>query len=111
MKSWDVNALDIEVHKPEVLLSEPGVARAIAINLPAGDRLQEHEVHEHAYLFVASGELEICGVDGDDTFSAGAGEMIHWEPQERHEVRATQDSRFLLLLAPWPGEGHPGTKG
>ena len=59
MDSWDLTTLDIEVHKPEVLRSEEGAARAIAINLPAGDMLQDHEVHEHAYLVVVAGELEI----------------------------------------------------
>jgi hypothetical protein len=36
------------------------------------------------------------------TESAGPGYVAHWEPHERHEVRAKADSRFLLLLAPWP---------
>ena len=31
-------------------------------------------------------------------------------PHERHEVRATSDARLLLVLAPWPGEGHPGAR-
>jgi quercetin dioxygenase-like cupin family protein len=110
MDSWDLTTLDVEAHKPEVLLSERGVARAIAINLPAGERLQEHEVHEHAYLMLVTGEIEIVDVD-DGSFTATPGYVVHWEPKERHEVRATQDSRFLLLLAPWPGEGHPGTRG
>jgi quercetin dioxygenase-like cupin family protein len=108
MESWDLTTLDIEVHKPAVLLSEEGVARAIAVNLPAGDMLQDHEVHEHAYLYLVSGELEIDHPGGTET--AGPGFVAHFEPQERHEVRAKQDSRFLLLLAPWPGDGHPSRK-
>ena len=104
MESWDLTTLDVEVHKPEVLLSEDGVARSIAVNLPAGDLLQDHEVHEHAYLVIITGELEI--EDGGGTVTAGPGFLAHWEPHERHEVRAKQDSRFLLILAPWPGEGH-----
>ena len=105
MESWDLPTLDVEVHKPSVLKSEEGVARAIAINLPAGDQLQDHEVHEHAYVFVASGKLEIDGGGGTET--GGPGFVAHFEPGERHEVRAIEDSRFLLLLAPWPGPGHP----
>jgi hypothetical protein len=35
---------------------------------------------------------------------------VHWVPQERHEVRATEDALLLLLLAPWPGPGHPGAR-
>ena len=104
MESWDLTTLDVEVHKPEVLKSEKGVARAIVINLPAGDLLQDHEVHEHAYVVVASGKLEIDHPDG--TLTAGPGYVAHFEPHERHEVRALEDSRFMLLLAPWPADGH-----
>ena len=35
-------------------------SRAIAIQLPAGEELQEHQVHERAYLLVADGEIEIA---------------------------------------------------
>ena len=103
MESWDLTTLDVEVHKPAILKSEEGVARAIAINLPAGDQLQDHEVHEHAWVHVHSGEVEV-EQDGQTT-QASAGFLAHFDPHERHEVRATQDSRLLLLLAPWPGEG------
>ena len=109
MDSWDLTTLDIEVHKPAILKSEEGVARSIAVNLPAGDLLQDHEVHEHAYLVVISGEIEV--EHGGGTATGGPGYVAHFEPQERHEVRATQDARFLLLLAPWPGAGHPGSRG
>jgi quercetin dioxygenase-like cupin family protein len=104
MDSWDVSTLDVEVHKPAVLHSNPGAARLIAINLPAGEKLGEHQVHEHAYLVVTTGRLEIEHQGG--TTDAGPGFVAHWEPHERHEVRALEDSRFVLLLAPWPGEGH-----
>ena len=104
MDSWDLTTLDVEVHKPAVLKSEDGVARTIAVNLPAGDLLQEHEVHEHAYLVVITGRLEIEHTAGTET--VGPGFVAHWTPHERHEVRAVEDSRFLLFLAPWPGEGH-----
>ena len=33
------------------------------------------------------------------------------EPNERHEVRAKSDARLVLVLAPWPGEGHPSADG
>ena len=36
--------------------------------------------------------------------------LAAFEPKERHEVRATEDSRLLLLLSPWPGEGHPSNQ-
>jgi quercetin dioxygenase-like cupin family protein len=104
MESWDLTTLDVEVHKPAVLLSEDGVARTVAVNLPAGDLLQDHETHEHVYLVVVAGEVEIDHDGGNAT--GGVGYVAHFEPHERREVRATQDARFMLVLAPWPGEGH-----
>ena len=104
MKSWDLSTLDIEVHKPEVLFSEEGVARAIAVNLPGGDLLQDHEVREHATFVLITGKVEI-DADGT-TVTVGPGFVAHWEPHERHEVRAVEDSRFLLVLAPWPAADH-----
>jgi quercetin dioxygenase-like cupin family protein len=108
MDTWEIASLDIEPHRPEVLRSDEET-RVIAINLPAGEELQEHQVHERAYLLVASGEVEISK-DGE-TVSGGAGMLAHFEPNERHEVRATSDARLVLLLSPWPGEGHPSRRG
>lgn len=105
MDTWDLRTLDIQSHQPQVLSSDDGAARAIAINLPAGEQLQEHEVHEHAYLVVVDGEVEL--EQGGESATAGPGTVAHWVPQERHEVRATSDARLLLVLAPWPGAGHP----
>jgi quercetin dioxygenase-like cupin family protein len=102
--SWDLRSLDVEPHKPQVLRSD-GEMRAIAINLPAGEELQEHEVHERAYLVVADGEIEI--EQGGELTSGGPGLVAQFEPKERREVRARSDARLLLLLSPWPGAGHP----
>ena len=104
MDSWDITSLDVEPHHPAVLRSDDE-QRVIAINLPAGEELQEHQVHERAYLVVAAGEIEV--EQGGNTVKGGPGFLAHFEPNERHEVRATSDSRVVLLLSPWPGEGHP----
>jgi len=104
MDSWDIAALDVEPHHPQVLRSDDET-RVIAINLPAGEELQEHEVHERAYLVVATGEIEV--EQGGETVQGGPGFLAHFQPQERHEVRAKSDTRLILLLSPWPGEGHP----
>jgi redox-sensitive bicupin YhaK (pirin superfamily) len=106
MQSWDISTLDVQPHQPEVLESEVE-GRAIVINLPAGERLQEHQVHERAWLLVVSGGIEITG---SESISGGAGLLAAFDPNERREVRATEDSRLLLLLSPWPGEGHPSQR-
>ena len=107
MDAWDINSLNVEPHHPEVLRSD-GEARVIAINLPAGEQLQEHQVHERAYVFVAGGEIEISSEGG--TYAGGAGFLAHFELNERHEVTAKSDARLVLLLAPWPGDGHPSQR-
>ena len=108
MDIWDLRSLDVQPHQPQILRSDNGAARAIAIQLPAGEQLQEHEVHEHAYLIVADGEVRLT--EGGQTETAGPGTLSHWVPQERHEVTATSDARLVLILAPWPGVGHPSNR-
>lgn len=105
MQTWDVKALDVEPHAPTVLDSADE-GRTIVINLPKGEQLQEHQVHERAWIMIADGEVEIRNADGDATV-AGPGTISLAAPNERHEVRARSDARIVLVLAPWPGEGHP----
>jgi quercetin dioxygenase-like cupin family protein len=107
METWDIASLDVEPRHPAVLRSDDET-RVIAINLPAGEELQEHQVHERAYLLVVGGEIEID--QGGETVSGGPGFLAHFDPAERREVRAKGDSRLLLLLSPWPGEGHPSRR-
>ena len=105
MNAWNVREMPVEPHHPEVLLSTPE-GRAIVLDLPAGERLQEHQVHERGWLVVVDGELEI--VDHDDQVTpARAGSFAHFDPNEPREVRAREHARLLLLLTPWPGAGHP----
>lgn len=108
MRTWDISTLDVEPHNPSVLGSEQE-GRAIVIHLPAGERLQEHQVHERAWLVVVSGRIEVDGAGGE-VASGGPGLLAEFDPKERHEVRATEDARLLLLLSPWPGEGHPSRR-
>ena len=104
MDTWDIASLPVEPRHPQVLRSDDET-RVIAINLPSGERLQEHQVHERAWLVVADGEVEV--EEGERTVSGGPGLLLHFEPNERREVRATADARLILMLSPWPGEGHP----
>lgn len=105
MQSWNLNELDVQPYKPQVLDSE-SEGRAIVIQLPAGERLQEHQVHERAWLFVAEGEIEISDTGGESV-TGPAGMLTVFDPNERREVTAKTDARLLLVLSPWPGEGHP----
>ena len=107
MQHFDLPTLDLQPHQPQILQSERGEGRAIAINLPSGEELQDHEVHERAYLVVVSGRVEVTG---EQSVEGGPGTLAVFDPQERHAVKATEDARLLLILAPWPGKGHPGAR-
>ncbi|MDX6624220.1 MAG: hypothetical protein QOE75_2152 [Solirubrobacterales bacterium] len=106
MQSWDLRAVAVQPHEPEILASADD-ARTILLNLPAGEELREHEVHERARVVVVEGEVEVSLPDGAGA-SAGPGHLFEFEPHERHTVAARTDSRLLLILSPWPGDGHPG---
>jgi quercetin dioxygenase-like cupin family protein len=108
MDHWDLRTLAVEPHRPLILHSTRGEARSIAIRLPAGEKLQDHEVHERAHLVVIDGEVEI--ESGSGSVTAGPGLLAVFDPHERHEVRAVTGARLLLVLAPWPGDGHPGAR-
>lgn len=108
MRSWDISTLDVPPRNPAVLDSEQE-GRVIVINLPAGEGLQQHQVHERAWLLVVSGAIEIEDSDGEST-GGGPGFLAQFDPNERREIQATEDTRLLLVLSPWPGEGHPSQR-
>jgi quercetin dioxygenase-like cupin family protein len=107
LDSWDIRSLQIEPHHPQVLRSD-NETRVIALNLPGGELLQDHQVHERAYLVVVDGEVEVQ--QNGVTETGGPGLLVHFAPNERHEVRASSDARLLLILSPWPGDGHPSRR-
>jgi hypothetical protein len=43
---------------------------------------------------------------GAETVQATPGMLLRFDPDERHSLETDQGARILLLLAPWPGEGH-----
>ena len=106
MNSWELKTLDLRPRLPEILSSSEA-ARAIALDLGAGESLAEHQVHERAWLIVLDGEIEVATAAGARV-RGGSGLLVEFFPGERHEVVASSHARLLLLLTPWPGRGHPG---
>jgi quercetin dioxygenase-like cupin family protein len=106
MESWNLKAVEADPREPRIL-STADDARAILLHLPEGEQLQEHEVHERARLLVVDGEAEVTTAAGESVVAAG-GHLFEFDPGERRSVRARSDLRLLLLLSPWPGDGHPG---
>jgi len=72
--------------------------RTILINLPAGEALQAHQVHERAWMFIVDGRVEIDDSDGG-SFEAGPGGLALTAPNERHEVRAVVRAAGRLPLS------------
>ena len=44
-----------------------------------------------------------------ERIAGGPGTLAVFAPGERHAVHAVSDAQLLLLLTPWPGDGHPGS--
>lgn len=107
MESWDLKTVEVEPHQPRILASAED-ARTIVLRLPAGEEMQEHEVHERARVIVVDGEVEITTQDGADSAEATAGHLFEFKPGERRTIAARSDARLLMVLSPWPGDGHPG---
>jgi quercetin dioxygenase-like cupin family protein len=106
MESWDLKTVGVEPHQPRILASADD-ARTILLQLPEGEELQEHEVHERARLVVVDGDVDVTTQEGDFA-TATAGHLFEFAPGERRTVVARSDSRLLMVLSPWPGDGHPG---
>jgi quercetin dioxygenase-like cupin family protein len=105
---WELDRLRVAAHQPQILRSDDHANRVIALLLPQGECLQEHQVHEHALVFVLRGELLVSAGADERTLSAPG--LAHFEPGERHEVRAIKECELVLCLAPWPGPGHPNER-
>jgi quercetin dioxygenase-like cupin family protein len=103
--SWRLTEVETPggTRSPVVLHSDED-ARAVLIGLEPGQALGEHQVKEHAFLFVVDGEVDVEAGGGRQTVPAGT--LVRFAPNERHAVASAGGARILLLLAPWPGEGH-----
>jgi quercetin dioxygenase-like cupin family protein len=105
VQSWNLTEIEAPggTVDPAVLMTDDG-ARAIAIRLEPGQALDDHQVRERAWLVVVEGEVEIRS--GSAVVSGQTGTLATFAPGERHAVSSSTGARVLLLLAPWPGDGH-----
>ena len=102
MQHWNLHESDAS--PPEVLHSRDGEGRVVLIALAPGRALGEHQVKEAALVLVVDGEVRVEA--GDESIDAGPGDLFRFEPDERRSVTSPAGGRMLLVLAPWPGEGH-----
>ena len=105
MQSW--NLLEIETpggSRSPVVVHSDNEARAVLIALDPGQELGDHQVKEAAYVVVVDGRVRVAA--GGESVEAGVGTLFQFEPDERHAVSTETGARILLVLAPWPGDGH-----
>jgi mannose-6-phosphate isomerase-like protein (cupin superfamily) len=76
----------------------------VLISLEPGQKLGDHQVHEHAWMVVVKGHIQVSS--GTEQLDAGPGTLVRFEENERHRVSSADGGRILLVLAPWPGPGH-----
>jgi quercetin dioxygenase-like cupin family protein len=88
---------------PRVLFTSPE-CRAVVIDLRRGEELGDHHVRERAVVEVVSGRVSI--ESSGETVDCDSGTLLTFDPGEHHTVRALDDARLLLLLAPWPAAKH-----
>jgi quercetin dioxygenase-like cupin family protein len=106
VQHWNLKEIDAPdgARSPQVLHSQEGESRVVAIHLQPGQELGDHQVKEAALLVVADGQVRVEA--GDESVDASAGSVFRFDPDERHAVVADGAAKLLLVLAPWPGEGH-----
>src|SRR5574338_450449 len=123
MKRWDLHALAPSSEKqtprapgpdaprvpragaqmPQVLFSTPE-CRGGVIQLERGGEIGDDQVRERAVIQVVDGT--VTRESADEAAECPAGTLVVFEPGESHLVKALDDSRLLLILAPWPAPGH-----
>jgi quercetin dioxygenase-like cupin family protein len=104
MQHWDLTATNEgDRTGPRVLFSTPE-ARGVVIDLAQGEEMGDHKVRERALVQVLRGSVTCTS--GADAASCAEGTLTVFEPGEPHSVRALEQTRLLLTLAPWPAPGH-----
>jgi quercetin dioxygenase-like cupin family protein len=105
VRSWNLHAIEVEGgSRSPVVLDSDDAARAVLIVLEPGQSLGDHQVKEHAYVLGVDGNAHVDS--GGQAIEAAPGTLCMFDPDERRSVSTDSGARILLLLTPWPGEGH-----
>ena len=105
MQSWNLREIETpRGRRSPVVLRSDEAARAVLISLEPGQALGDHQVKERALVAVIDGTVRVEA--GGETVDAGHGCFFTFEADERHAISSEGGARILLVLAPWPGEGH-----
>ena len=105
MQSWNLGEIETPggSRSPVVLRSDPG-SRAVLIVLDPGQSLGDHQVKEGALVAVVEGSVLVEA--GGTKIDGEAGCCFSFDADERRSISSEKGARLLLVLSPWPGEGH-----
>ena len=105
VQAWNLMEIDApDGRRDPVVVHSGNEARAVLIVLKPGERLGDHQVKENAWVTVLDGS--VCISAGGEAVDATPGMLFRFDPDERHSLTSADGARVMLLLAPWPGEGH-----
>lgn len=105
MQSWNLREIETPggSRSPVVLRSDE-TARAVLVALEPGQALGDHQVKERALVSVVDGAVRVEA--GGKTIEGGVGSFFSFDADERRSISTETGARILLILSPWPGEGH-----
>jgi quercetin dioxygenase-like cupin family protein len=105
MQSWNLREIDAPGgSRSPVVLRSDDAARAVMIALEPGQALGDHQVKEYALVAVIDGSVRVEA--GSSTVEGATGCVFSFDADERRSISTDGGARILLVLAPWPGEGH-----
>jgi len=105
VQSWNLREIDTPggSRSPVVLRSDE-TARAVLVALEPGQALGDHQVKERALVSVVDGSVRV--ESGGKTIEGETGCFFSFDADERRSISTETGARILLVLSPWPGEGH-----
>src|SRR3954468_4267598 len=105
MQHWDLLAIDAaRGTRDPYVVHEDDAARAVLVVLTPGQELGDHQVKENAWISVVEGSVRVSA--SGEELELGPGALLRFEAGERHALSTAGGARILMLLSPWPGEGH-----
>jgi quercetin dioxygenase-like cupin family protein len=105
VQTWNLG--DIETpggSRSPVVVHSHDEARVVLIGLDPGQALGDHQVHERSWVVVLDGRVRF--ESAGETVDAGPGYLAWFDADARRSISTDEGARILLILAPWPGEGH-----
>jgi quercetin dioxygenase-like cupin family protein len=105
VQSWNLREISTPGgSRSPVVLRSDDAARAVLIVLEPGQALGAHQVKERALVTVLDGSVRVEAAG--ESIEGGLGCCFYFDADERRSISSEGGARILLVLAPWPGEGH-----